>query len=46
MGRNDISDELGVDRHRVSLEVVNAFKGTHGVHALILVLANMGIAAF
>jgi glutaryl-CoA dehydrogenase len=46
MGGNGISDELGVARHLVSLEVVNTYKGTHDIHALILGRAITGIAAF
>ena len=36
MGGNGISDEFGVARHRVNLEVVNTYEGTHDIHALIL----------
>ena len=36
MGGNGISDEFGVARHLVNLEVVNTYEGTHDVHALIL----------
>ena len=32
---NGISDEFGVARHLVNLEVVNTYEGTHDVHALI-----------
>ena len=46
MGGNGISDEFGVDRHLVNLEVVNTYEGTHDVHALILGRAQTGIAAF
>jgi hypothetical protein len=35
-GGNGISDEFGVIRHVVNLEVVNTYEGTHDVHALIL----------
>ena len=41
-----ISDEFGVARHLVNLEVVNTYEGTHDVHALILGRAQTGIAAF
>ena len=45
-GGNGISDEYGVARHLVNLEVVNTYEGTHDVHALILGRAMTGIAAF
>ena len=45
-GGNGISDEYGVIRHMVNLEVVNTYEGTHDVHALILGRAQTGIAAF
>jgi glutaryl-CoA dehydrogenase len=46
MGGNGISDEYGVARHLVNLEVVNTYEGTHDVHALILGRAITGISAF
>ncbi|MBN8451151.1 MAG: acyl-CoA dehydrogenase [Candidatus Accumulibacter sp.] len=46
LGGNGISDEFGVIRHLVNLEVVNTYEGTHDVHALILGRAQTGIAAF
>ena len=46
LGGNGISDEYGVIRHVVNLEVVNTYEGTHDVHALILGRAQTGIAAF
>ena len=46
LGGNGISDEFGVIRHVVNLEVVNTYEGTHDVHALILGRAQTGIAAF
>jgi glutaryl-CoA dehydrogenase len=46
MGGNGISDEFGVVRHLVNLEVVNTYEGTHDVHALILGRAITGISAF
>ena len=46
MGGNGISDEYGVARHLVNLEVVNTHEGTHDVHALILGRAITGIQAF
>jgi len=46
MGGNGISDEFGVARHLVNLEVVNTYEGTHDVHALILGRAITGIQAF
>jgi glutaryl-CoA dehydrogenase len=46
LGGNGISDEYGVVRHMVNLEVVNTYEGTHDVHALILGRAITGIAAF
>ena len=45
-GGNGISDEYGVIRHLVNLEVVNTYEGTHDIHALILGRAQTGIAAF
>ena len=36
MGGNGISDEFGVARHLVNLEVVNTYEGAHDIHALIL----------
>jgi len=46
LGGNGISDEYGVIRHLVNLEVVNTYEGTHDVHALILGRAQTGIQAF
>lgn len=46
LGGNGISDEFGVIRHVVNLEVVNTYEGTHDVHALILGRAQTGISAF
>ncbi|MCF3127873.1 acyl-CoA dehydrogenase [Acinetobacter soli] len=46
MGGNGISDEFGVARHLVNLEVVNTYEGTHDVHALILGRAQTGLSAF
>ena len=46
LGGNGISDEFGVIRHLVNLEVVNTYEGTHDVHALILGRAQTGISAF
>jgi len=46
MGGNGISDEFGVARHLVNLEVVNTCEGTHDIHALILGRAQTGIQAF
>ena len=46
LGGNGISDEYGVVRHLVNLEVVNTYEGTHDIHALILGRAITGIAAF
>jgi len=46
MGGNGISDEFGVARHMVNLEVVNTYEGTHDIHALILGRAQTGIQAF
>ncbi|HEX5373324.1 MAG TPA: acyl-CoA dehydrogenase [Aquabacterium sp.] len=45
-GGNGISDDYGVIRHVVNLEVVNTYEGTHDVHALILGRAQTGIQAF
>ena len=46
LGGNGISDEFGVIRHMVNLEVVNTYEGTHDIHALILGREQTGIAAF
>ena len=46
LGDNGISDEFGVARHLVNLEVVNTYEGTHDVHALILGRAQTGLQAF
>ena len=46
LGGNGISDEFGIIRHVVNLEVVNTYEGTHDVHALILGRAQTGISAF
>jgi len=46
LGGNGISDEFGVIRHVVNLEVVNTYEGTHDIHALILGRAQTGISAF
>ncbi len=46
LGGNGISDEFGVIRHLVNLEVVNTYEGTQDIHALILGRAQTGIQAF
>lgn len=46
LGGNGISDEFGVARHLVNLEVVNTYEGTHDIHALILGRGQTGIQAF
>jgi glutaryl-CoA dehydrogenase len=46
LGGNGISDEFGVMRHMLNLEVVNTYEGTHDIHALILGRAQTGIQAF
>lgn len=46
LGGNGISDEFGVARHLVNLEVVNTYEGTHDIHALILGRAQTGLQAF
>jgi len=46
LGGNGISDEYGIARHLVNLEVVNTYEGTHDIHALILGRAITGISAF
>jgi len=45
-GGNGISDEYGVIRHMLNLEVINTYEGTHDIHALILGRAQTGIHAF
>ena len=46
LGGNGISDEYGVVRHMLNLEVVNTYEGTNDIHALILGRAQTGIQAF
>ena len=46
LGGNGISDEFGIARHLVNLEVVNTYEGTHDIHALILGRAITGLQAF
>ena len=46
LGGNGISDEFGVIRHIMNMEVVNTLEGTPDVHALILGRAQTGISAF
>jgi glutaryl-CoA dehydrogenase len=46
LGGNGISDEFGIARHLVNLEVVNTYEGTHDIHALILGEAITGVPAF
>jgi len=46
LGGNGISDDFGVIRHLVNLEVVNTYEGTHDIHALILGRAQTGLSAF
>jgi glutaryl-CoA dehydrogenase len=46
LGGNGISDEFGVIRHMLNLEVVNTYEGTHDIHALILGRAQTGMQAF
>jgi len=45
-GGNGISEEYQVIRHMMNLETVNAYEGTHDVHALILGRAQTGLQAF
>ena len=45
-GGNGISETFQVIRHMVNLETVNAYEGTHDVHALILGRAQTGLQAF
>ena len=45
-GGNGIQAEYHVMRHAQNLETVNAYEGTHDVHALILGRAQTGIQAF
>ena len=46
LGGNGISDEFGVIRHLVNLEVVNTYEGTHDIHGLILGRAITGLQSF
>ena len=45
-GGNGISGEFQAIRHRVNLEAVNTYEGTHDVHALILGRAQTSLQAF
>src|SRR5690606_41723367 len=45
-GGNGIQIEYQVMRHAQNRETVNAYEGTHDVHALILGRAQTGIQAF
>lgn len=45
-GGNGISEEYQVMRHMLNLETVDAYEGTHDVHALILGRAQTGLQAF
>ena len=46
LGANGISDDYGVIRHLLNLEVVNTYEGTEDMHRLILGRAITGIPAF
>jgi glutaryl-CoA dehydrogenase len=46
LGADGISDEFGIARHMLNLEVVNTYEGTHDIHALILGRPQTGIQAF
>src|SRR5690625_4679950 len=46
LGGNGVSDEFGVARRLVNVEVVNTYEGTHDIHALILGRAQTGLQAF
>lgn len=46
LGDNGISDEFGIIRHIVNLEVINTREGTHGIHALILGRSPTRVQAF
>ena len=46
LGANGISDEFGIARHLVNLEVVNTYEGTQDIHTLILGKAQTGFSAF
>ena len=45
-GGNGIAEEFHVMRVLCNLETVNAYEGTHDIHALILGRAQTGIQAF
>ena len=45
-GGNGISEQFHVLRHRVNLEAVNTYEGTHDIHALVLGRAQTGLPAF
>ncbi len=44
-GGNGISGEFQIIRHRVNLETVNTYEGTHDVYALTLERAQTGLQA-
>ena len=46
LGGNGISDEYGVIRHMLNLEVVNTYEGTHDIHLLITGMDITGLNAF
>ena len=46
LGGKGISNEYGVIRYLVNLEVVSTYEGTHDIHAFILGRAQTGIQAF
>ncbi|TDW20218.1 acyl-CoA dehydrogenase-like protein [Rhizobium azibense] len=46
LGGNGISDEFGIARHLVNLEVVNTYEGTHDIHALIIGRGDSGDSSF
>jgi glutaryl-CoA dehydrogenase len=45
-GGNGIADEFHIIRHVMNLEAVNAYQGTHDVHALILGRLQTELNAF
>ena len=46
LGGNGISDEFGIIRHVVNLEVVNTYEGTHDINTLVTGREITGIPAF
>jgi glutaryl-CoA dehydrogenase len=46
LGANGITEDYPIMRHRMNLESVKTYEGTHDIHALILGQHITGIAAY